>query len=604
VSAVLLVILLARALPAPIDPYGSNGGAWIEHVQAARATLAMSEAMGGHPGALSWWLVSMDVGFPPVLQLMAIPVTALTNGSPHGLLPITIGLLFLLAWSVARIGRAMTGRVDIAAAAFVGTLLVPSLHGSSLRYYYDLPMTAFVWAAAATMFVHWDRSPRRAAASGLALALLASFTKWTAVPFLLCVLLGAALTRRSLPGEPTPTIRKRPRAVALGLVLSGWFVVVKTYMVLRGGEDSLSFTARESGGTELDPEGGGPGLVFGMVSRMIDRLGHLPEVLDKLGDYGLGLAVSVFSPLLLAVVVGLLVVGALRRGAGPWLVTLTVLGQLGFLLFFVDPIDERFLITLAPALVLGAAVGWGCLGSRGRRVVGIGACSLGLLVAADMHHGEPTGPSTWWSGLPVWGEAAPDAIPPPIRPRGILTSSSSGHRGWARRDAARPLRQPLRDAVDSWMRECAPVEVAAADGVDLIGPHGDHDWITWRNLVWCLEDPACVRHRILPLELELDLNGDVPPPGVRIIHLLDETGAICHGPPIDPGTLVLSIERRDGARQLPPPCPAGVSWELVALIPDPEGGDGVGAWAEEGTSPCSRILDNPNSDHWRTVHDR
>lgn len=582
----VLGVLVARAVAAPVDPYGSNGAAWMEHLQRLNAAWELPEALPPGGEFMHHWLARLDGGFPPMLHLLAVPLTWLTRGSLLGVLPLTLGLLLVLAGAVGRIAYAITDRPPVGAGAFAGVMLVPGLHGSAIRYYYDLPMTALLWAALAVLVSRWDQEPVRAGLVGAGLALAASFTKWTTLPFLLCLVAGAALTPRRLPGALAGLRNPGARGKALLVWGLAWLIPVGLYVLIRGQKNSLGFSARESGVVNYGHHETG-GFFASVVGGIGARLGELPFLLEKLGDYGLGLTVAVFSPLLLAPTLVLLGIAAARRAPGGWLVASAVFGHIGFLVLLVDPVDERFLITLAPALVLGAAVGWGTLSPGRRRLSGVVIATLGLLVAADLHHGVPLGPNSWARSLPLWGTPGADPMPPPIRPRGISAASSSAHRGWARRDAALDPRQPMRDALQDWLRGCAPTKVAALDAIDLIAPYGDHDWITWSNRRWCMRDEDCVPLQTTPVNWRLAGNV-TPPPGVRAVFFLDDPSFSCEGADLAPDTLVLSIERFDGRAQRAPPCPTGEPWHLVALVPDPEGGPGVGAWARAGTEPCSR----------------
>ena len=584
VVLLLFALLVTRGLSTRIQPYGNNGGAWIEHLQVAQVTWEISQALADNGGSVTNWIRGLDGGFPPGLKLIAIPGAWVTSGSLTAALAPILVLFLLLGVAVGRMAWAITGQRHVGVAACVGTLLVPGLHGSAIRFYYDLPMTALVWSAAAALFLSWDRRPIQGAAIAMSLAVAASFTKWTTVPFLLCIIAGATLTRTRRAGETIGLWRPRQRVKALVLMLAGWGLVVVAYLTTQGENNSLGFSARESG-VVTQGHGETGTFVGGLIHGIAQRMGDYPTLLDKAEDYGLGLLFTVFSPLLLAPVLGLVLFGWVRGAPGASVVLATAVGHVGFLLLMVDPVDERFLITLAPALVLGAAIGWGSLSPLARQLSGVALGVLGLTVAADFHHGAPSGPNTWWREMPVWGTPT-DPLPPPIRPRGIFAASSTAHRGWARADAAADPRWPMRDSLDEWMRGCAPTNVAALDSVDLIAAYGDHDWVTWANRVWCLESPRkCEPLQVFPLNWTVDVPIDqAEQAGTRLNR---HPSFACSENSLPRDTLVLQLAQGDGA---PPPCPPHVTWTRIGIIPDPEGGLGVEAWAAENASPCSRQL--------------
>ncbi len=64
----------------------------------------------------------------------------------------------------------------------------------------------------------------------------------------------------------------------------------------------------------------------------------------------------------------------------------TVLGQWLFLLTAVPPLDERFVISLSPVLIIAASIGWSRLPARTQSPVGVAVLAITLLTALDFHY--------------------------------------------------------------------------------------------------------------------------------------------------------------------------------------------------------------------------
>ncbi len=112
---------------------------------------------------------------------------------------------------------------------------------------------------------------------------------------------------------------------------------------------------------------------------------HQRSVRRRLAFYPRWLVKSVLSPALTMPLVLLMLCWLVMSRVGLALVLTTVFGQAAFLLLFVPPLDERFIMTLVPALFVAGATGWSVLPSSVRRWSGIMLMTLMLVVCWDFH---------------------------------------------------------------------------------------------------------------------------------------------------------------------------------------------------------------------------
>ncbi len=372
---------------------------------------------------------------------------------------------------------------------------------------------------------------RRRAAVGAAQLLGASLVKWTALPFGLAMLFGLAVT---LDGAG----RRRVAAAALL-----WAAGVAA--LLLAGMGSLS----TMGGATFQPP---PGVaawtgVDGLPAPLSGWLGAAAAQVavtdgDRLAFYPARLATSVLSPVG-ALVVALGGAAWLLRGAPAGaLVAATALGQLAFLLLLVPPLDDRFLLTVAPGLALAAGVG---LAGR-PRLSALAAVAL-LLVSADAHLRAPVDPT------PAVNPGARSAA---LEGRSWVArgglSSSIDRRGWSRTTDLVAHRGALEAQLWDRLRGCGGGGVDGPEAVLLAA--GDLNRWTLRRL----RDERAGRD-----------------PAVR---WLGEPGADRRA-----RRLWVQPEPADAWGGSPSP-PAG--WRLLEAVRDPDGGPGVTIWAPPGAPPC------------------
>ncbi len=541
-STVLLVVGL-RVHAQPIQPYGLWGAEWIEHAERLRVARCLQ--LGSPEGLLA----CVDgPQYPPLLHLLSWLPAQLLGSSAADLAWTGLGWLLLLAAAMALVARSLGAGAHTAAAAFCGTLLVPGLHGAATRYHYDLPMTALLWLAVALLLA-LPRPILGGSAAGLA-GLAAALVKWTALPFGACLLLGAALTGRA---------GLRPRLLragsALAVVACGSWAFQSASS--RSLQDGLGMVAAHGAGASR-------GLLGTALAALAARLGQLDA--HRLLFYPLALPASVLSGMLGSVALALLL-GWLWRGPrrGLALVLCTVLGQGAFLLLVAPVLDERFLLTLTPALVLAAAMGWAALPASARGRVGALALLGGLWVAADLHHGQP--------GLANRPLLLLEGQPQLIL-RGLGAGGSTEARGWSRADQQRADRAELRAEVYGQLLACRLPSFGVTTLDPLDGGPPSH-WWRYRALLAEVEGLGPVEQR----------GWRVPTPAQARRH--SDAHSYCEtvNAPADSAAprLVLAPAWRGSPAQRPA-CLG--DWTLVRRVQNPDSPAQVAIWTPTGSRLC------------------
>lgn len=557
VAGAILLLLGLRLGAQPLDGYGLNGAEYKQHTDRLRWSQTLQEVrFADPPGPLGERLGRLDGEFPPGLYAFAEGVAPIVGRSAEAVVWTAPLWLLLLAFAVASVGWSLSGLKRVAAAAAVGTLLLPGLHGSATRFYFDLPMTALVWTAVAAFLVLRDERPIAAGVLTSAIALLATSFKWPAVPALAPLLLGAALCG----WNARPELRRR-RLVALGLATGLWVAGVATWVGASEAPGSLESMVAEASVADLDLEaestsGGLAAVVSGTLARLV-RPGRERQILMRAQWYLATAATSVLSPLLALFGIGLLVVWV-RRDRRTWpLLGVALVGHGAFLLLLVAPIDDRFLLPTVPALVVACALGWSAIPvQRLRQGSAIAFVLVGLLVAADFHHGPQTpltAPLEVWPG--TWAARQEVAVPvQSFLVRGIGAASSFERRGWGRQDEAVSQRPALRRRVRDWMAQCRPRRLAALEGAPGVGPTGDHTWLEY--------------------ELARIATEEANAPDIAIQSYTCEDASA-----VESGSAVLT--RHSPGATSPEPCPPPGDWSVVVVLEDPDGGTDVAVWGED-----------------------
>ena len=540
-SAVLVMVQL-RLSAAPIEPFGRGAGHYAEH--ANRAALAGLSRC--HPGGSLPDLVdAFDGVFPPLLHLVGLVTSAVLGPTAADLAPLGALWLLLLAGGVGATAGRISGDARLGWLAGGVTLLLPALHASSTRYYFDLPMTALLWWVPFPL-LRAHRSPLRAgSAAGLLLA-AACLTKWTAVPYGAAFALGGVLCAGQTGGPAGP---RGPRLLALALAGAVGASVVALFLLLAGPENSLAAMAAEAAAHNPTPAGplGGVaerGPVALLTAQAFTAIGRFE--LARVTFYAVTTPGALLSPLLALL---LLVPGALwlrRDRAGLPLVACVVLAHAGFGLLVMEILDERFMLSALPAAALVVAVAWPRLGPRLRVVWGVAALSVALWVAGDFHLA---------AAGPLNRPVEVMRVAPPLRSvalRGVGLASSVQHRGWARRDEAPDDRAALREALWAEVATCRPTAVGVFQHRPLILPGGDADWLRYAAAL--AELPDCV-----------------PAPAVVLLEQRE---------PDEPAPDLVLVG--SGAAATSP----GPAWERVREVADPDGGPGVVMLRRVGSSLC------------------
>jgi len=455
-SVVVLGVCGLRIAVEPIQVYGDGGAHFREH--ALRMELVNLVHSCDWPSAWDFFVTADQELHPPLLHVVSALLSGLVGPTAEAVVWTGLLWLLLLAGAVGCTAWAFLGRVEVAVVAGVACLLLPAAHASATRYYYDLPLSAMLWVAVAILALGCDRRPVLAGlASGLAL-LAATLIKWVALPFGLLMVVGVLCSR-------TPRSPEHPGSFAVARVLAG-LALIATLMVtvspyLDSGPSSLYAGSHTFGGQDAQ----GPlASVMEALPRPLRPLGismtHELAGLNaaKLGWYPLALVARVLSPAWCLVL--LLPALAWFRGSRTALPLLawTVVGHLVFLVATMSLRDARFVLPLAPALVLLSVLGWAQLSRVLARRVALAGAVVGFLVAVDFHHG-PDAP--WNAEFTVLGDRAEV---PPVHFRGLGLADSFEQRGWSRASAQGPQATDERETVWAAIASC---------GAPSVGTHGE-----------------------------------------------------------------------------------------------------------------------------------
>lgn len=371
VGVVVQIFVLGRIAGAPMTSYAGGPGAQFHaHAHRLWAWASIRDLFAFREGPLHT-LFALDGDFPPLLHVATGVMIAPFGHTLNAAMVSGMVWVALLASSLGLLAARLSPRGGTdhvaGAAACTGVLLLASYQAVSFRYYFDVPMTALLWAGVAVLVTGWDREDRRVAvAAGLAF-FAAVITKWTAVPFGGLMGLGLLwMARRS----PPDARRRRVRAVLIGgTVAVGLSLAYGVVTALGPGESSF--------GSMFDSFDSGDGAEVDLLTAYRVRF------------YPMWIVRSIVSPALTLLALPLLALW-LARGRVAWaLVTLTALGQLAWLVASMPVLDERFALTAVPALVLAAALGFGLLPRPGRWILGPLIVAVGLAVCWDAHFGRP-----------------------------------------------------------------------------------------------------------------------------------------------------------------------------------------------------------------------
>ncbi len=433
-----------------------GGGDWSEHLGRMQAVQAF-----GQWDSLSRFVHQTDTIFPPGLHWAMAVVGSQTGHGEAAIGRAMVLWLILTALAVGAVTWRLT-RDDRATALTVGaTFATPALGAVALTYYFDLPMTAWLWMATAWLLWWRPRIPELAGAGAGVFWFAAAITKWTALPFGVVMLGGALLTHCDGEAWSPREVLKRVRA---GAVTGGvMFVLVRWFFSIT----DVSWRAMSENTM------GDPGAWSSRDDLLAGLTGKLqPLSVDRVEAYIVDLGTTIYSPLLaVAVVAGVLAWG-IRDRRGLLFVFGTVVGQWAVLFLLVPPADPRFLIPLAPALTYAAVLGLVRLPPRARGIAAALALGVGLAVIADVHHGAPHALNARWS-------ADGDRLHGYLKGRGLSIDSTDQKTGWMRADMGPPPFAPDREAVFAALASCAEAdELVVGEGTLLDA--GDTTWWQYR----------------------------------------------------------------------------------------------------------------------------
>jgi len=238
--ATVAVFGIVAARFATGNPLSSGGGelVYFHHRTRLQILHAWNDLWAGQ-SSLREFLQLADTEFPPFLHFSTLLLGAVFGHSAEVAIVSGVLWLCLLAASVGYITHALSrpGQTDLAptqrshrssgSLAATLVLLMGCYQGFSLRYYYDLPMTALLWAGMAVAIVFWERRPILGGILSGAVVSAAVLTKWTALPFATAMAVGLVLTSFGLPGRSSA---RRARMVSLAVATAAAAVVCGTFL--------------------------------------------------------------------------------------------------------------------------------------------------------------------------------------------------------------------------------------------------------------------------------------------------------------------------------------------------------------------------------------
>ncbi len=588
IALALLCIVLSRPYDGAQFHSARSGVEWTHH--ALRVQLA-SDLPGLHPLRARDWVLSADRDFPPLVPVVGALLGFVVGHGEESIHRAGLLWLLLLALATGILCKALSGDAKLALAAAVCSLLLPAHHAASLNFYFDLPMVALLWMGLATLAWQQDVRPVRAGLAAGCLLSLAAFAKWTALPLIPPLLLGVLLIRPEGKSWDRDLLLLRARAALplvvlnTGLVLSFWRLSPRSWNRML----SMSFGGALDPRTDFTPTS--------WLHTVRTTLGGLTEAitpgrhlsLEALYWYPLHSIWSYLS-VPVAALLALLALRWLHRPDRSWpLIACTFLGHIALLFGVFSSLDERFLLSLGPVLLLPPLLAWSSLPTKPRALLGALFVGSTLWVAFDFHHstaepgvgiGDNEPEATTIAGR-VWGEIAAER-------QGIgLQSATDRQWGWMRSDAQRPAYFEARELLWNELVGCGASVVLAQEELTLDG-FGEGFWWDFR------------RRRAL-------LDRDAAPDS--ILGLAGGTTVLLSGTPISieravRRDLIVAVTRYEGKMRwqdlaLPQAEAAAPAFELRAIIDRrkllPEGPvlmDGphlLALWTPPGSARCPQL---------------
>ncbi len=481
--SVLCGIVATRPYDGGLFHHARSGSDWSHHY--IRVLMA-GELPGLSPTAVLQWLVEGDHDFPPLIHALGAPAGHLIGHGEHRIALLGLLWVVILALAVGSTVRSLSGSTRLGLAAFSATALLPPFHAASLNYYFDLPMTALIWCCIAALIAGQERWPLLAGTLGGVFLFLAGLAKWSALPMAPPLLLGILLCHRQGQASALQSWRSRVKcAVAMGLstllLLSAWW-----RLSTRSWDRMMHMTY----GTALDPDS-----AFGMKQSALQAVLGIIDGLPKLFDPARHLSTEPFafysirgvfcflSPPLTILLSALFILWLLRSRNSWRLLACTVIGYLCLFTVVIPTLDERFLLTPGPVLLILCLIAWARLSPRTAGSVALLYIGASLWVAWDFHHqpdsgdvGEGVGPEPDINGefQRIWREVS-------LERSGIgLQSASDAQWGWRRMDDEQPIYLRLREPIWRELGRCKASAILVEEQLTRTGL-AEGLWWAYRN---------------------------------------------------------------------------------------------------------------------------
>lgn len=564
----VVAVLFARLARQPLPRYGGGAAQYIEHSYRVERAAMWRD---GTWDSLWQFIVAADVpeGFAPMLHVMHVAVGAVLGHSVTDQGPAGIAWFLLFAGSLAWAALSLTRRKDVAAAALVGALLLPSAQGMGLRYYYDLPAAAVLWFALAVFAAGQDRHPLLSLVTGpLAGALVwtAGCIKWSMGPYAALMFPFAALVRRTDEARDWRRMAVRAVSLALAGAVAGWLML--QWIESGGGSHNETLASRSSStGVWEQRVAFLPRTLQAVAARGMYEITH-PDPVKWLW-YPLAFVVTVLSPLWTATLAPLWAVALRKRPAGWRLAVGSTLALLAFVTFLLEVRDERFVIAIAGSLVLLAALGWGELSTLWKGRAAVVVVAAGAFVTLDAH----LAPSAFWNHpVTVYpgrlgSDDGGDPGLPPLVARGLGLSDSVEGRGWSRSDTTPDSDIPFVEQVWADLERCGGPAIALSAHVL---PNGSIEWLEYRAYLSYLQGDGWGPQIEVQWRMPEDLAPpEEPPPEDEVEEVHMPAGE----PPPEPPP---SFRAHVGTARLDKSGLPGEGWELVGSYVHPELGGAPG----------------------------
>jgi hypothetical protein len=488
IGAILAALVLGRTYDGAQFHSARSGVEWTHH--ALRVQMA-SDLPGWNPVRQTGWLMAADRDFPPLVPAISALAGFFVGHDEYSIHRFGVIWALLMALATMLVVYRLRGSPHLSLAAGVAALLLPAHHAASLAFYFDLPMAALLWSALAALLWFQDERPVLAGVLGGSLLFLACIAKWTALPVALPLLLGVLWIRPTDRRWDRDLLLLRARAavplavVAGSLVLGFWRMSPRSWNRML----SMSFGSSLDPRTEFEPVGWWHTITttLGAVPEAISMGRHLS--LEALYWYPLHLLFSFLSVPVTILLLAAALPWLRRRGPELPLLLWAAAGHVFLLYAVFSSLDERFLLTLGPALLLPPLFGWWSLPPLPRRLFAALFVVTSLGVAWDFHRslrepelseGSTASDATTTAGR-VW-----DEIDSQRRGMG-LQSSTDRQWGWMRSDALRPSYFQSRELVFEQLQQCGAHVVLAQEELTLDG-FGESFWWEFRRLLAGLQD--------------------------------------------------------------------------------------------------------------------